>query len=185
MAKRLSLKRVGLINDLEANTYGIAALQSKDFVVLNKGVRNAKGNKAIISAGTGPGEAGMYWDEEVHRPFASEGGQVDLAPRNHIEMELLDYPMNRYRRVSYERLISGLGLVQVYQSVRDTGKGEEPPWLAKKLRHGDPAPVISQYALDGKNPLCGQELEFFASLYSAEAGNLAFKLRWSHQASSF
>ena len=100
-------------------------------MVLNKGVRNAKGNKAIISAGTGPGEAGMYWDEEVHRPFASEGGQVDLAPRNHIEMELLDYPMNRYRRVSYERLISGLGLVQVYQSVRDTGKGEEPPWLGK------------------------------------------------------
>jgi glucokinase len=176
VAKRLSLKRVGLINDLEANAYGIAALQSKDFVILNKGARNARGNRAIISAGTGLGQAGMYWDGKVHRPFASEGGHVDFAPRNHLEMELLDYSLNRYRRVSYERLVSGPGLVQVYQFLRDTGKGEEPPWLAEKLRHGDPAPVISQHALDGKSPLCGQALELFASLYGAEAGNLALKL---------
>jgi glucokinase len=176
VAKRLGLKCVGLINDLEANAYGIAALQSKDFVILNKGARIARGNRAIISAGTGLGEAGMYWDGEVHRPFASEGGHADFAPRNHLEMELLDYSLNRYRRVSYERLISGPGLVQVYQFLRDTGKGEEPPWLAEKLRHDDQAPVISQHAMDGKSPLCGQALELFASLYGAEAGNLALKL---------
>ena len=105
VAKRLGLKCVGLINDLEANAYGIAALQSKDFVILNKGARIARGNRAIISAGTGLGEAGMYWDGVVHRPFSSEGGHTDFAPRNHLEMELLDYSLNRYRRVSYERLI--------------------------------------------------------------------------------
>jgi glucokinase len=176
VAKRLGLKRVGLINDLEANAHGIAVLQSKDFVILNKGALNARGNRAIISAGTGLGQAGMYWDGEVHRPFPSEGGHVDFAPRNHLEMELLDYLMSHYRRVSYERLVSGPGLVLVYQFLRDTGKGEESPWLAEQMRHGDPAPVISQLALEGKSPLCHQALELFVSLYGAEAGNLALKL---------
>jgi glucokinase len=105
VAKKLHLKRVGLINDLVANAYVIAVLQGKDFVILNKGARNANGNRAIISAGTGLGEAGLYWDGEVHLPFASEGGHAEFAPRNHLEMELLDFSMKRYRRVSYERLV--------------------------------------------------------------------------------
>lgn len=176
VAKRLRLKRVGLINDLEANAHGIAVLQNKDFVVLNKGARNAKGNRAIISAGTGLGEAGMYWDGAEHRPFASEGGHTDFAPRSHLEMELLGYCMSRYRRVSYERLVSGPGLACIYGFLRDTGKGEEPGWLAEMVRHGDPAPVISQCALEGKSALCLQTLELFVSLYGAEAGNLALKI---------
>jgi glucokinase len=176
LAKRLGLKRVGLVNDLEANAYGIAVLQGTDFVILNKGARNAKGNKAIISAGTGLGEAGMYWDGQLHRPFPSEGGHADFAPRNHLEMELLDYLLKRYRRVSYERLVSGPGLVNVYQFLRDTGKGEEPTWLAEQIRHGDPAPIISKHAMDGRSPLCLHALELFVSLYGAEAGNLALKI---------
>jgi glucokinase len=176
LAKRLHLKRVGLINDLEANAFGIATLPSKDFVMLNKGTRNAKGNVAIISAGTGLGEAGMYWDGKIHRPFASEGGHVDFAPRNQLEMELLDYSLRRYRRVSYERLVSGPGLVNIYQFLRDTGKGKEPPWLAERMRHEDPAPLISQLAMEGRILLCIQALELFVSLYGAEAGNLALKL---------
>ena len=176
VAKQLNLERVGLMNDLVANAYGIAVLQSKDFAILNRGVRNATGNRAIISAGTGLGEAGMYWDGEAHRPFASEGGHADFAPRNHLEMELLDYSISRYGRVSYERLVSGPGLGHIYLCLRDRGKGEEPPWLAEQLRHGDPAPLISQLALEGKSPLCLQALELFVSLYGAEAGNLALKL---------
>jgi glucokinase len=175
-AKRLHLKRVGLINDLEANAYGIALLQSKDLVILNKGARNAKGNKAIISAGTGLGEAGMYWDGEVHRPFASEGGHADFAPRSHLEMELLDYSMKHYRRVSYERLVSGPGLLHIYNFLKDTGKVEEPPWLAEQMRHGEPAPIISRHAMDGKSPLCHQALELLVSLYGAKAGNLALTI---------
>ncbi len=176
LAKRLRLKRVGLINDLEANAYGIAILQSKDFVTLSQGARYASGNMAIISAGTGLGEAGMYWDGKIHRPFASEGGHADFAPRNHLEMELLDYSMNRFRRVSYERLVSGPGLANIYSFLRDTGKGEEPAWLAEQIRHGDPAPIISQNALEAKSQLCVQSLELFVSIYGAEAGNLALKL---------
>jgi glucokinase len=176
LAKRLHLKRVGLINDLEANAYGVSILPSTDFAVLNKGVRNAKGNIAIISAGTGLGEAGMFWDGEIHRPFASEGGHADFAPRNHLEMELLDYSLKRYRRVSYERCVSGPGLVNIYQFLRDSGKGEESAWLAEQMRHGEPAPLISQGALKGNCPLCVQAMELFVSLYGAEAGNLALKL---------
>lgn len=176
LARRLGLKRVGLINDLEANAYGIAVLQEKDFVVLNKGARNATGNTAIISAGTGLGQAGTYWDGARHRPFASEGGHADFAPRNHLEMELLAYSLTHFQRVSYERLVSGPGLVHVYQFLRDTGKAEEPPWLAEALRQGDPAPTISRLALEGKTPLCSRALELFVSLYGAEAGNLALKL---------
>ncbi|MHC1741582.1 MAG: glucokinase [Syntrophobacteraceae bacterium] len=176
VARRLGLKRVGLINDLEANAYGIAVLPSKDLVVLNKGVRNARGNRAIISAGTGLGEAGMFWDGSMHRPFASEGGHVDFAPRNHLEMELLKHVLNRHRRVSYERLVSGPGLVQIHHFLRNAGKGEEPAWLTEQLRQGEPAPIISQCALEGTSPLCLQALELFVSLYGAEAGNLALKI---------
>ncbi len=176
VAKRLHLKRVGLINDLEANAYGIAVLQSKDFVILNKGARGATGNIAIISAGTGLGEAGMYWDGKIHRPFASEGGHADFAPRNMLEMGLLEYSLKHYQRVSFERLISGPGLVNIYNFLKDTGKGEESDWLSNEMRQGDQAPIISQHALDGKSPLCLHALELFVSLYGAEAGNLALKL---------
>ncbi|MCU0586679.1 MAG: glucokinase [Syntrophobacteraceae bacterium] len=176
LAKRLRLERVGLINDLEANAYGVALLRAKDFVVLNRGARSPRGNMAVISAGTGLGEAGMYWDGTRHRPFATEGGHVDFAPRSQLEMELLEYSMSRYRRVSWERLISGPGLVNIYQFLRDTGKKEEPSWLAEEMRHGDAAPVITRNALEGNSPLCLQALEVFVSLYGAEAGNLALKL---------
>ena len=173
VAKRLRLKRVGLINDLVANAYGIALLRGKDFVTLNKGDRNAQGNQALISAGTGLGEAGLLWDGKAHRPFASEGGHTDFAPRNHIEAELLDYLMKRHGRVSYERIGSGPGLVNAYRFFRDRGKGKEPAWLAEELRVGDPAAVISRRALDGKSPLCIQALDLFVSVYGAQAGNLA------------
>jgi glucokinase len=176
VAKRLRLKRVGLINDLVANAHGIALLRGKDFVTLNKGARNARGNQALISAGTGLGEAGMLWDGRSHRPFASEGGHVDFAPRNRLEGELLDYLMKRHGRVSCERIVSGPGLVNAYRFFRDRGQGREPAWLAEELRVGDPAAVISQRALDGKSPVCVQALDLFVSVYGAQAGNLALTM---------
>ena len=87
LARKLSLPRVGLINDWEAGAYGIDALEAKDFEVLNPGAPDASGNRAVIAAGTGLGEVGLFWDDREYRPFASEGGHVDFAPRNHLEME--------------------------------------------------------------------------------------------------
>jgi glucokinase len=91
-------------------------------------------------------------------------------------MELLDYSLSHYRRVSFERLISGPGLVHIYHFLRDRGKGEEPPWLAEQMHHDDTAPLISRLAIEGKSPLCRSALELFVSFYGAEAGNLALKL---------
>ncbi len=176
VARELGLQAVGLINDLEANAWGIGVLERDDLAVLNAGAPDAEGNQAIISAGTGLGEAGLTWDGKQHRPFATEGGHSDFAPRNHLEMELLDYLLKQFQRVSYERVVSGPGLLNIYRFLRDTGRGEEPAWLAEKLRDQDPGAVVSQAALDGKSDLCVQALDLFVSLYGAEAGNLALKL---------
>ncbi len=176
VAEELGLKRVELINDLEANAWGIGVLERDDLAVLNAGAPDAGGNQAIISAGTGLGEAGLIWDGTRHRPFATEGGHSDFAPRNHLEMELLDYLLKQFQRVSYERVVSGPGLLNIYRFLRDTGRGEEPAWLAGRMRDQDPGAVISQAALDGKSDLCAQALDLFVSLYGAEAGNLALKV---------
>jgi glucokinase len=176
VARELGLKSVGLINDLEANAWGIAVLEAKDLVVLNEGAADASGNAAIISAGTGLGEAGLYWDGKQHRPFATEGGHTDFAPRSRLEMDLLEYLLKEFQRVSYERVVSGPGLLNIYRFLRDAGRGEEPGWLARRMRGEDPAAVISRAALDGESDLCAQALDLFVSMYGAEAGNLALKV---------
>lgn len=175
-ARKLGLPRVGLINDWEAGAYGIDALEEKDFEVLNQGSPGAQGNRAVISAGTGLGEVGLFWDEREYWPFASEGGHADFAPRNHLEMDLLDYLLKRHSRISAERVICGQGLYNIYQFLKDRGKGEEPKWLVDQMRQNDPPAVISKNALDGKSPLCMEALDLFVSLYGAEAGNMALKV---------
>ena len=176
LATDLDLPSVELINDLEANGYGIAVLGADDFVTLNQGSANSVGNAAIIAAGTGLGEAGFYWDGYGYHPFACEGGHTDLAPRNELEVELLRYLQSRYKRVSYERVLSGPGLFNIYQFLRDSGRGEEPSWLAEKIQQKDPAAVISESAIKERSELCNHALELFVSLYGAEAGNLALKI---------
>ena len=176
IARQLHLPQVGLINDWEAGAHGIAALETKDFEVLNQGTRDAQGNRAVISAGTGLGQVGLFWDGREYRPFASEGGHADFAPRNHLEMDLLDYLLKRHARVSAERVISGPGLFNIYQFLKDTNRAEEPPWLVDQMRQKDPPVVITENALHGKSSLCTQALDLFISLYGAEAGNLALKI---------
>ena len=175
LADNLGVPTVELINDIEANAYGIGVLGPNDFAVLNEGNRAAEGNAAIIAAGTGLGEAGLYWDGCHHHPFACEGGHTDFGPRNETEVNLLRFLQNRFERVSYERILSGPGLFGIYQFLRDTGE-EEPPWLTAEISLGDPAAAISAAALSQKNELCIRALDLFISLYGAEAGNLALKI---------
>ncbi|HXJ82259.1 MAG TPA: glucokinase [Candidatus Methylomirabilis sp.] len=177
LAHALDLPTVGLLNDLEANAHGIPALEEKDFLVLNWGSPNASGNRAVISAGTGLGEAGIYWDGRDHHPFAGEGGHADFAPTTDLEVELLIHLRKKIgAHVSWERVVSGPGLAGIYEFLRDTGRGTEPPWLRDALRAGDPPAVISQAASEGRSELAVQALALFASAYGAEAGNLALKL---------
>ena len=175
LAKILGLETVYLLNDLEANAYGVAVLGSSDFLTLNEGETGIKGNAAIIAAGTGLGEAGYYWDGNQHYPFASEGGHTDFAPRNELEMELLRFLLARFERVSYERVLSGPGLLNIYEFLRHAGHGDEPGWLVDEMRRQDPSAVISKAGLDGRSELCELALHLFVSLFGAEAGNLALK----------
>ena len=166
---------VRLLNDLEANAYGVFTLAEADFETLNAGKPSIDGNAAIISAGTGLGEAGYHWDGGSLHPFASEGGHADFASRSELEVDLWRWLHARYGHVSYERVVSGPGLVNVYQFLRDTGRGDEPAWLKAEINAGDAAAAISQAALADTCGLAVKALDLFVALYGAEAGNLALK----------
>jgi glucokinase len=115
MASAMGFRQVWLMNDLEANAWGISALEEKDFFVLNEGRPNRSGNCSIISAGTGLGQAGLFWDGIRYQPFASEGGHADFAPFSDLEISFLQYLKQRYMHVSWERVVSGMGLVNIYE----------------------------------------------------------------------
>jgi len=178
LAAQLKLRSVGLINDLEAFAYGIDALESKDFVTISDGSSDAEGNIAVVSAGSGLGEAGLYWDGFRHHPFACEGGHTEFAPKNDVEIELLQYLMKKYghQHVSYERILSGPGVRNVYEFLRDRSKEEEPAWLKEQLASAPDVPaLISELALTRKTPICDRTLSIFVSVFGSEAGNCALK----------
>jgi glucokinase len=176
LARELRLPHVALLNDLEASAYGLEALRGDEIAVLKSGSPGASGHAALIAAGTGLGEAGLYWDGRRHRPFATEGGHAGFAPADEIQIELLRYLLRRFEQVSWERVLSGPGLVNIYSFLRDSGRGEEPPWLAEEISAGEPAAVISNAALGGRSRLCSDALDLFVTLYGIEAGNLALKV---------
>jgi glucokinase len=181
ISRRFALPFVALLNDLEATAYGTLVLTERDCFILNKGEPESfpsesarRGNRAIIAAGTGLGEAILFWDGSGHRPSASEGGHADFAPRDPLQVALLEFLWKKYPGVSYERVLSGPGLLNVYDFLKEAG-GEEPPWLSKRMAEEDPSAVISEMALGGKVDLCVKALDLFVSVYGAEAGNLALK----------
>src|SRR6202049_638593 len=177
VGKQLPLNSVGLLNDLEAYAYGIDGLESKDFIALSEGAEEAEGNRAVISAKTGLGMAGLYWDGFRHHPFACEGGHADFAPRNELQTELLVYLQKKYGRISCERILSGPGIKNIYDFLRDAHKAEEPEWLRTQMSTApDPPALISQMALEGKAAICDQALSIFVSVFGAETGNCALNL---------
>ena len=174
LSAQLRLGSVGLINDLEAYAYGIDALESRDFVTLSEGVEDAEGNRVVISARTGLGIAGLYWDGFRHHPFPCEGGHADFAPKNDLEAELAKYLRTKHDHVSCERILSGPGIKNIYDFLRDTGKAEEPGWLQKQISEApDPPALISQLALENKAPICDQTMKLFVGVYGSETGNCA------------
>lgn len=175
LAPVLGLAAVGLVNDLVANASGLAELGPDDLAVLNEGSPGAGGNSAMISAGTGLGEAGLVWDGRRHLPFDSEGGHASFAPTDEIEVAVYHYLRSRFGHVSWERVLSGPGLVNLYSFLRDTGQEEEPEWLRERLAQGDAAAAISEEAQEGRSALCARALDLFVRLYGAEAGNVALK----------
>jgi len=176
LADVFTVPKVTLLNDLKANAYGIRHLGPADFAVLQPGAHDATGNQAILSAGTGLGCAGLYWDGQRHRPFATEGGHADFAPRSHLEAGLMEDIAREKGRVSAERLLSGSGLVRIYRFLRQRSGLPEPEALAARFAKEDVAAVVSRSALDQADPVCVQALDMFVSVYGAEAGNVALRM---------
>jgi glucokinase len=163
----LGIRQVGLVNDLYANAYGIADLGPDDIATLREGEPSMGGNAAVISAGTGLGEAGLFWDGHRYHVFASEGGHTDFGPRDDDELALRAYLARNHAHVSYERVCSGMGLVAIH----DFLSGREGVGVGRT-----DASAITKAALDGSDPVSARALDMMVRIYGAEAGNLALKL---------
>ncbi len=179
LARDLGIEHLFLINDLEANGYGIAELSPDQILVLSEGDSSLVGNRALMAAGTGLGEAFLVWNGKSHIPMASEGGHVDFGPRTDLEIELLKYLRSDPEingHVSWERVCSGIGLRNIYTFLRDEKKMVESPALRKRMQEEDPNSVIGELGESDEDELCAKVLDVFVSAYGAEAGNLALKV---------
>jgi glucokinase len=168
---------VNLLNDLEAIAAGIPHMYPEDLATLIPGEPQVHGTIGVIAPGTGLGEGFLVWTGERYRSYPSEGGHSSFGPETPLELELLNYLWPTFDHVSYERVCSGLGMINLYKFLRD-GKGlEEPAWLKDALAGtNDPTPVIARAAMAGKAEICTKTLELFVSILGSEAGNLALKV---------
>ena len=179
LQRSLGIQHIFLINDLEANGYGIAEVSNDKIFTLHTGDASSVGHRGLIAAGTGLGECLLIWDPLLrrHLPLPSEGGHGDFAARNDTEIALFNYLRHKLNgRVSTERVVSGLGIQNVYAFLRDDQKMDEPAWLRERMQKEDPNAVIGACAEDGSSEICVKTIELVASAYGAEAGNLALKL---------
>lgn len=168
-----SIKHVQLINDFEAVAYGISCLTDDELVTLQSGEADHSSAKAVIGAGTGLGQALMFPEKETWKVIATEGGHVDFAPTDPKQVLLLEHMIHRFGHVSYERIVSGAGLVNIYDFLRGYGQHPEDAQLRQRMIDDDPAEAISHFALEQNDELALEALDMFIKIYGAQAGNLA------------
>ena len=168
--------RCALLNDLEATAYGLPALGADGLLTLQAGIPDSSGNAAVIAAGTGLGEAGLYWDGQHHHPFATEGGHASFSPCDELEIAFFRHLQQQHQHVSWERVVSGMGLLSMHEFLRAHRHAVTPPWLLEEMRGGDAAAALANAALAGRDEICIETLNLFVRLYGAEAGNLALKV---------
>ncbi|MBP1738400.1 MAG: glk [Deltaproteobacteria bacterium] len=173
MQRRFRWRHVRLLNDLAAAAMAVPFLRRSEQVSLNKGIMQKKGNLALLSPGTGLGQAILAYKDGEYVPLSSEGGHVSFSPTTEGEVELWRYLRKKFSHVSVERVLSGPGLVNIYSWLRDSGQFEEPPWLKELMKQGDPAKAISENALRKEQALCVESLRLYVSLLGKTSGNLA------------
>lgn len=172
------VETVRLINDLEATAFGLAALQPTDFFTLHAGHENAKGNMAILAPGTGLGEAGLYWNGNHYFPFPTEGGHCDFSPRSGLDFELTQYLQELYGVVSWEKVVAGPGIWDIYQFLRDVKKMEEPKFLAENwATEAHPSARISNAAALNEAEICVHTMKHYVRYLGHEAANLVLKMK--------
>ncbi len=175
LPKLIGIARVAVLNDLESTAYGLVALHQTDLAPLQAGSGSHAGNQCVIAPGTGLGEAGLFWDGTRHTPWASEGGHADFAPTDELQLDLLNFLRHEYASVSFERVVSGMGIANIYRFLRNTGRRVEKPAVALEMMEQDAAAVIDKYAADGSCPLCTLTMDLFVRTLGSEASNLALK----------
>ncbi|MBS3809137.1 MAG: glucokinase [Desulfobacterales bacterium] len=178
LAETLGVQSVFLLNDITAFANAIAVLGENDLHVVNEKIPAAGGTMAVVAPGTGLGEAFLVWDGTGYRAFASEGGHADFAPAGPEQSDLLEYLAGRFGHVSYERVCSGIGLINIYEYFKHIGHTDNPDCPAGQIPAGqDAVPHIIRSALDKNRPceLCRKTLEVLVSVLGAEAGNMALK----------
>jgi glucokinase len=175
LPKLLGIPRVAVLNDLESTAYGVAALRQTDLSTLQAGSGSSAGNQCVIAPGTGLGEAGLFWDGTRHTPWACEGGHADFAPTDELQHDLLNFLRREYGSVSFERVVSGMGIANIYRFLKETGRGVEKPDVAREMLAGDAGAVIDRHASDGSCPLCTASMDIFVRTLGSEASNLALK----------
>lgn len=174
LANELGARAVRLLNDVEAAAYGTMHVGPEELCPLTPPtLPDVAGHKVLLSAGTGLGQALLCWDGRRYHPMASEGGHADFAPQSEVEAALHAYLGKTFGHVSYERILSGPGLFNVYSFFRDTGLAQEPAWLREKMETGDRNAVVAEVGLQDGHPLCTEALRLFVRVYGAAAGNLA------------
>jgi glucokinase len=171
----LGLSAVRLLNDLEAVAWGVSALGSDEVAVIHPGDPDAVGNACVVAAGTGLGQAGMFWDGRRHHPFATEGGHTDFAPTDEREFALFQFLQRTHGHVSWERVASGTGIGNLHAFLLEWRGGELPAWLREEMAAGDPSAAIARAATEARCPICMEAMELFARLYGREVGNAALK----------
>ena len=176
ISRALQVKSVFVINDLEANAYGLTTLEEDDFEILITG-KNIPGNAAIISPGTGLGEAGLFWDGEKHHPFASEGGHCSFSPHIELDVELYNFMFKKYGDVSWERVLSGQGIIDIHEFLRQFRKIPMPLWFKEQFTKEDPAALITKTAMAKEDTICSETLAIFFRFLAKEASQLALKMK--------
>lgn len=175
LSQNCHIPEVFLLNDLEANAYSIEILPQESLVVLHQGGEMNRGNRAMVSPGTGLGEAGLFFDGMHYRPFPTEGGHCDFAPVNELQVELYQYLTKKYEHVSYERILAGPGFINLFNFFVEKMGRKVPVWLLDEMREKNHAAVITTNALNGKSALCEEILDLFMEVFGQELGNVALK----------
>jgi glucokinase len=167
---------VAFINDLEATAYGLAGLKENERALIAPGEPGAQGNIAILAPGTGLGEAGLFWDGKAYHPFATEGGHSDFGPRTDLDIEVFKWLRQQFGHVSWERVVSGTGIKNLYKFFTEAKNAPVPDWLKKRMETEDLAAVISGAALKKEDPLCAEVMDLFVRYLATEASCLIMKL---------
>jgi glucokinase len=177
LSRALGGAPVRLLNDLAAAARGVPYLRRSEYRRLNRRGRPIEsGNLAVIAAGTGLGEAALVFDGAACHAVASEGGHGSFAPRGAEQIALLEFLEREFGHVSWERILSGPGLMNVYRFVRSRSRRREPRWLSERLKSGDPAAAVADAALGRRDAVCAHAVEMFCAMYGSEAGNLALRM---------